>query len=172
MNKKIGFTLILFLIITLLCACSTNKADNNHKYTSQELQRLCLIKIYSAKDDTLINTIEDRDILSQFNQLSNKNLNFTDNEERKNALKGSTPLYVIVAYKSSAAIYNDGNLEKLYTITIYKDINTIKMEISKNAIKSFSVPSEYLTCYQNMTDEKMKFLKSLTSFSEDDKSKQ
>lgn len=170
MNKKIVFTIILSLIIAILSACSSGTTDNNREYTSQKLQHLCRIEIYSAEDDTLINTIEDSDMLSQFNEL-NVVSDFTDNEEEiKNALKDSTPLYRIVTYKSPAAVYNDGELEKLYTITVYKDTNIIKMEVSEETIKSFPVPSEYLTFYEDVTDEEMEFLMSLTSFSIDDES--
>ncbi|MBU5439918.1 hypothetical protein KQI42_18050 [Tissierella sp. MSJ-40] len=171
MNKKIVFTIILSLIIAILSACSSGTTDNNREHTSQELQRLCRIEIYSAEDDTLINTIEDSDMLSQFNGLNNVASDFTDNEEEiKNALKDSTPLYRIVAYKSPVAVYNDGELEKLYTITVYKDTNIIKTEVSEETIKSFPVPSEYLTFYEDVTDEEMEFLMSLTSFSIDDES--
>ena len=75
-----------------------------------------------------------------------------------------------MAYKSPVAVYNDGELEKLYTITVYKDTNIIKMEVSEETIKSFPVPSEYLTFYEDVTDEEMEFLMSLTSFSIDDES--
>lgn len=166
MNKKIDFAIILSLIVTTLCACSLSMTDNNRKHASQKLQRLYRIEVYSAESDTLLNTIEDSKILTQFNALDSEVSDFFNNEEIKNVLKDATPLYRIVTYKSPAAT-NDTELEKLSTITIYKNTNIIMMEISENNIKSFSVPSEFLIFYENATAEKMEFLKSLASFSID-----
>ncbi|SEM71548.1 hypothetical protein [Hydrogenoanaerobacterium saccharovorans] len=171
MSKKIIFIMSL-LLITVLGACSIDTTKNDKEYTSQELQRLCRIEVYSSEDNSLINTIEDSDILFKFNQWSSEITGLSgEKNEIKEKLEDSESLYCIAAYKSPAALHKDGELEKNITVTIFKDTNMIKVEISPEAIKSFSVPSEYLTFYEDITDEKMQFLISLaTSSLNDDKS--
>lgn len=160
------------LLITVLGACSIDRNKNDKEYTSRELQRLCRIEVYSSEDNSLINTIEDSDILFKFNQWSNEITGLSgEKNEIKEKLEDSESLYCIAAYKSSAALHKDRELEKNITVTIFKDTNMIKVEISPEAIKSFSVPSEYLIFYEDITDEKMQFLISLaTSSLNDDKS--
>lgn len=173
MKNRIIFIMILSLIATVMCACSSNSTDYNRNQESHDLQRLCRIEVYSSENDTLINTIEDIDMLDQFNEFDSE-VSYSmedENQETENKLEDYTPLYRIVAYKSPVATYNNGELEKLSTTTIFKDSNIITMEISQDAIKSFSVPSEYLTFYEHITDEKMDFLISLISFSINDESR-
>lgn len=77
-------------------------------------------------------------------------------------LEDYEPQYIITSFKTPAAIFNDGNLEEISNITIYKDTNMIKMQISPDTIKGYRVPSEYLTNYFEITDEVRDFLISLT----------
>ncbi|QUH19967.1 hypothetical protein [Alkaliphilus sp. B6464] len=164
MNKKIIITIALSLI-TILSGCSIGTTTNDKEYTSQDLQRLSCIEVYSAEDNVLINTIEDSEVLFQFNELDSEVSGFAGKgKEIEKMLEDSIPMYKIVIYKTPAATYNDGKLEKIVTITTYKDINMIKTEVSAETIKSFSVPSKYLTFYEDITDEKMEFLVSLASF--------
>lgn len=165
MIKKNILMIALLLLAVTLAGCSIGTAASTKKHSSKGPENLSRIEVYSAKDNVLINTIEDSKMLLQFNELYKGVSDFagrTDSDlEAKKNLGDSIPLYRIVTYKSSAALYNDGKSEKLTTITIYKGTNITKMEVSPKAIKSFSVPSEYLTFYETISDTKMKFLMSL-----------
>lgn len=166
MIKKIIVTLMLSLVVALLCACSSVTSDRNAKESSPELQRLCRIDIYSAKDDSFIKSIEDPDLLNQFQKIEDEISelsDFSDNEKIADSLKNYTPFYQIISYKSPAAIYNDGELEKLSTLTIYTDTNVCKIEVAAENVKSFSVSSEYLAFYATLSEENMTFLSSLES---------
>ena len=79
----------------------------------------------------------------------------------KKSLKGANEQHRFVAYKRPVARFGDGELEENFTITLYEDTNIIKMTVSKESIKAFSVPEEFLAFYFEMSDEEMDFLTSL-----------
>ena len=47
------------------------------------------------------------------------------------------------------------------TITLYEDKNIIKMTVSGESIKGFSVPEEFLVFYYEVSEEEMNFYHSL-----------
>ena len=47
------------------------------------------------------------------------------------------------------------------TITLYENSNIIKMTVSNESIKSFSLPENFLTFYYNISNEELQFLISL-----------
>jgi hypothetical protein len=172
MKKYIIWLLTAFIAITLVgCSEVISFEASTDDNTTDNLQRLSCIKIYSATNQTLINTIEDKDILIKFIQNTTFAEQWTntgtddsiDQQEKiRQKLEDYEPQYIITSYKTPAAIINDGNLEKISDITIYKDTNIIKMQISPDTIKAYRIPSEYLTDYFEITDEVRDFLISLT----------
>ncbi len=160
MNKKLIIIIALLSLITVLdgCASKSTKAG----------QQLARIEVYSGVDNTLINTIEDKEGLLEFNQKTACEEQWDDDymdqqEKIQEKLEGHKPLYIFTSYKKPVAMNNDGTLEKISEITVYKDTNIIKTQVSPDAVKNFTVPSEYLTYYFDSSDETIDFLVSLTN---------
>lgn len=154
---KIGMCLFLGLSIFGGCA-----APQEQKYTIEELDNLAEIRIYSADDNELIKTVSDEEQLYQYNQCTTfENLYTEDHQnELEKDLEDATEQYYLVSYKYPVAILGEKELEKNTTITIYEDINMIKMEVSAENINSF-ISEEFLVFYYEISDEEMQFYLSL-----------
>lgn len=162
MNKK-SYIKIGILIVFGLCMC-IGCSTRHEKYTLEELNNLAEIKIYSAENNELIETISDEEQLYQYNQCS---LSFdnSDIEERQDELKkdleGIKEQYYLVAYKYPAARWEEKELEENTTITLYENAAIIKMTVAEESIKAFSIPEEFLTFYYELSEEEIKFYRSL-----------
>lgn len=155
MNKKTIVITIIILFLGLgigVIGTSVNKSD--------DLQRLSRIEIYSS-NGSLINTIEDKNILSQFNKIQGNDISYEQESEIKNTINNLTELYTIISYKAPASRWNNGTLEKLMEITIYSDIDMIKEQIAPENIKNFNVSEEFMTFYVSISPEEKEFLLSL-----------
>jgi len=159
MNKKLIIVIALLSLITVLggCASGSTKAG----------QQLAQIEVYSVADNTLVNTIEDEESVLEFNQKTAFEEELDDDymdqqEEIQKKLEEREPLYIFISYKKPVAMNNDGTLEKISEITVYKDSNIIKEQVSPDAVKNFAVPSEYLATFYESSEETMDFLVSLT----------
>ncbi|WP_283607595.1 hypothetical protein [Faecalispora anaeroviscerum] len=125
----------------------------------EETQELAKVEVYTAKDDRLMKTIDDSEFLSK---LSEENEEAEDQEKIvQSTTENRVPLYKFVAYKTPAALSNNQKYEKIFTITIFENSNLIRTEVASEAIKSFPVPSEYLTFYEEVSNEKIDFFLSL-----------
>ncbi|WP_312649605.1 hypothetical protein [Aminipila sp.] len=168
MTKKLFVTIFLLLLFSIFSGCSPGDSSNSNTETAED-QRLARIEVYSANEQTLIDTIENKETLAAFS----KSTSFTDQledidddymeqqAEIQKKLEKYEPQYVFISYKTPAAINNDGALEKILKITVYKDTNIIKVQISPDNVKNCSVPSEYLTfCFQ-ASDKEIAYLYSL-----------
>lgn len=163
MNKK-SYIKTVILLVFGLCICAGCSTQQGEKYTLEELDNLAEIKIYSAENNELIETISDEEQLYQYNQCSL----FFDNsdiEERQNELKkdleGIKEQYYLVSYKYPVARFGKKELEKNTTITLYENTNIIKMTVAEESIKAFSIPEEFLTFYYELSEEEMNFYRSL-----------
>jgi hypothetical protein len=162
MSKKNILVLSFLALVVILLGYNNLSKISGKETTSQKLQRLSRIEVYSAKDNVLINTFEDRDALLQFDKVCTDILSVSGNEEDVNTFPGNKlPLYTIITYKKSAAIYSKKELEKSLTLTLYQDSNKIKLEVAPENVKAFSVPDEYLTFYADLSDENLKYLLAL-----------
>ena len=147
-----------------LCICAGCSAQQGKKYTLEELDNLAEIKIYSAENNELIETISDEEQLYQYNQCS---LSFdnSDIEERQDELKkdleGRKEQYYLVSYKYPVARFGGKELEENNIITLYENTNIIKMTVAEESIKTFSIPEEFLTFYYELSEEEMNFYRSL-----------
>ena len=163
MNKK-SYIKIFILLVFGLCICAGCSSQQGEKYTPEELDNLAEIKIYSAENNELIETISDEEQLYQYNQCS---LSFDDSdiEERQDELEkdleGIKEQYYLVAYKYPVSRFGKKELEKNNTITLYENINIIKMTVAEESIKAFSVPEEFLTFYYELSEEEIEFYRSL-----------
>lgn len=158
MAKRYGILLIMISVAMFLGGCANRRQD-----TSGNLQRLTKIEVY-AQDNVLLNTIEDKEILLQYQEWI---VNLEEDEkgqedEWKEELEGCNSVYSIVTYKTPAAVFNDGTLEESTVITVYQDTNLIKYQILPENIKSFSVSAEDLAFYYIVPDENLEFLHTLT----------
>lgn len=82
-------------------------------------------------------------------------------EELKKDLEGAEEQYYLTAYKYPVARFGAKEPEENHTVTLYEDTNIIKMTVAEEAIKSFSLPEEFLTFYYEMPEEEMEFFRSL-----------
>ena len=163
MTRKVPVAIVLLIVFSVFSGCSVGThADSNEP-------QLARVEIYSASDQTLIGTIEDKKALATFNEntLFTEQLDNMDEDsinqqaEIQKELEVHTEQYNFISYKAPVAVSSDGTLEKIYEITVYKDTNIIKFQVSPESIKNFSVPSELLTFYFKASDETLKYLNSL-----------
>ena len=162
MNKKIYITITILLVLGLciFAGCSTQQ---ERKYTIEDLDNLAEIRIYSAENNELINTISDEEQLYQYNHCS-----FWDDSdiierqsELKKDLEGAKEQYYLISYKYPVARFGKKELEKNITITLYEDTSIIKMTVAEESIKGFSVPEDFLIFYYEISEEDMNFYRSL-----------
>ena len=66
-----------------------------------------------------------------------------------------------VKNKGIAVRFGGEELVENTTITLYEDKNIIKMTVSGESIKVFSVPEEFLVFYYEVSEEEMNFYHSL-----------
>lgn len=67
----------------------------------------------------------------------------------------------MVAYKFPVSQIGNKDLEENFTITLYENSNIIKMTVSSESVKNFSLPQEFLTFYYSTSNEELQFLNSL-----------
>ena len=157
MKKKIGMMLVLGL-----CICAGCSAQQERKYTLEDLNNLAEIQIRSAEDNEPIKTISDEEQLYQYIQCSLwSDLDVEEQDELKKCLEGAKEQYYLVSYKYPVARFGSNELEKNNTITLYEDTNIIKITAAEESIKAFSFPEEFLTFYYEATEEEMNFYRSL-----------
>ena len=163
MNKK-SYIKICILLVFGLYICAGCSSQQEKKYTPEELDNLAEIKIYSAVNHELIETISDEEQLYQYNQ-SFLSFDHSDIEERQDELKkdleGIKEQYCLIAYKYPVSRFGEKELEENNTITLYENINIIKMTAAEETIKAFSIPEEFLTFYYELSDEEIEFYRSL-----------
>lgn len=178
MKKGIAITALSTLILFVFCGCSvitafstatsSHQESSNHEvsakqeYSAKEEEdtyKLAKVEVYSAKDNRLIKTIDDSELLSR---LSEEN-EIAEDEDKlmQSTPESGIPLYNFVAYKVPAAIITDQKAEKIFTITIFENSNLIRTEVASEAIKAFPIPSQYLTFYEEVSKEKINFFLSL-----------
>ncbi|MDE7425553.1 MAG: hypothetical protein K2N51_17980 [Lachnospiraceae bacterium] len=161
MNKK-SYIKIVILLVFGLCICVGCSTQREEKYTMEDLDNLAEIRIYSAENNELIKTISDEEQLYHYNQYSI--FDDSDTEEHQNELKkdlkGAKEQYYLTSYKYPVARFGGEELEENTTITLYEDKNIIKMTVSEESIKGFSVPEEFLIFYYEISEEEMNFYRS------------
>lgn len=155
MNKKITFVVSLLLLF-ILGGCNT------------ESQKLKKVEVFSS-NNTLLNTIENKEELKTFNE----NLSLEENwneidenylnqqEELKKTIENHEEQYIFITYQAAVAKNSSESLEKVMEIIVYEKSNIIKVEISPDTVKNISIPSEYLTFYFETSDEIIEYLNSL-----------
>lgn len=161
------------LAACLLVGCGVSQ---DRKYTEEELDNLAKLEIYEAGSDTPLKTIEDEETLYQYNQIFSRSGDdgddfaewepeFDDYEPEEGEWKENPPdeqeTYRIVAYKHPVAKFGDKEPVKFLTTTLYENTDIVKIMVADTAIKSFSLPEEFLTFYYEMSEEDREFYDSL-----------
>lgn len=164
MNQKNLIKISVLLMFGLgICICAGCSAQQKEKYTREDLGNLAEIRIYAAETDELVKTINAEEQLYQYNQCSL--FEASDIEERQDeleqSLEGKKEQYDLVSYKYPAARFGSKELEENSTITLYEDTNIIRLAVSEESMKVFSVPEEFLTFYYEISEEEMDFYRSL-----------
>lgn len=172
MRKRIAITALSTFILFVFCGCSVitafSMAASNHQESSsheesakqeEDTYKLAKVEVYSAKDDRLIRTINDSELLLKLSE-ENEELEEADKQIQSTTENG-VPLYYFVFYKTPASSIRTEKYEKIFTIFIFKDSNLIRTEVASEAIKAFPIPPEYLTFYEEVSKEKMDFYLSL-----------
>lgn len=89
----------------------------------------------------------------------------SDIEERQDELgkdlDEAKEQYDLISYKYPVARFGGKELEKNTTITLYENTNIVKMTVAEEAIKSLSIPEEFLTFYYELSEEEINFFRSL-----------
>ncbi len=164
MNQKSHIKISILLMFGLgICICAGCSAQQKEKYTKEDLGNLAEIRIYAAENHELIKTIKDEEQLYQYNQCSL--FEASDIEERQGeleqSLEGKNEQYDLISYKYPAARFGSKEPEENSTITLYEDTNIIRLAVSEESIKAFSVPEEFLIFYYEISEEEMDFYRSL-----------
>lgn len=164
MNQKSHIKISVLLVFGLgICICAGCSAQQEEKYTREDLDNLAEIRIYAAENHELVKTIKDEEQLYQYNQCSL--FEASDIEERQDeleqSLEGKKEQYDLISYKYPAARFGKKDLEENATITLYEDTNVIRLAVSEESVKAFSVPEEFLTFYYEISEEEMDFYRSL-----------
>lgn len=161
MKKRYTPIGILFVLVLSLCAgCAAGQGEKDAR---EELNNLAEIRIYTAADGKLIQTITDEEQLYQYSQSALfEDSNIEERQgELEEALEGAKEQYELVSYKYPAARFGDKEMEEVMTLTLYEDNNIVKMTVADGSIKSFSLPEELLTFYDEVSEEDMVFYRSL-----------
>lgn len=162
MNKR-SYIIINILLVFGLCICAGCSAQQEEKYTIEDLDNLAEIRIYSAENNELIKTISDEEQLYQYNQCSL--FDGSDivelQDELKKGLEGAKEQYYLVSYKYPVARFGEKELEENITIILYENTNIIKMMVSEESIKGLYIPEEFLIFYYELSEEEINFYRSL-----------
>lgn len=160
---------IFILFVSGLCICTGCSAEQTEKYTLEELDNLAEIRIYEAENGELIKTINEEEQLYQYNQCLPLADEAADEDtymegrqrEWKEELEDAKAQYYLITYKYPVSRFGEKELEENTTITLYEDKNIIKMTVSEESIKAFSLPEEFLTFYYELSEEELDFYYSL-----------
>lgn len=158
MKKRFHFILLVLAAALLFTGCAAGRLS-----AEEELRRLALLELYTA-DGQLLRSVDDPDTLREFNRLVSTEIEAQDRQPQlaePAQADGLCPLYTLVTYKTPAAVYPDGTLEKELELTLYRGSNLVREQIAPSNVRNFPVPEEYLTFYSTASDECIAFVQTL-----------
>jgi len=132
---------MIILALMLLAGCSSNVSDKG-----EAAEKKCRLEIYSAQDDTLLNTIDDQEQLKQL-------LAIDSWEEAGEKPEGLTPEYKLCVYQEKTLLAgqspdDERDYELIETLTTFGDNTYVEVEFSPDVIKNMELSEDYLTfCY-------------------------
>lgn len=160
------------MAVTLLTGCGSLAEE---EYTREELENLARLELYEAGSDELLRTIEDGETLYQYLQATevpDADYEYEDDYEYyeyeawgggelKEAAESAGEAYYLVVYRYPAAKFGSKEPEKVYTVTLYRDVKIAKMTGAEGLIKVIDLPEEMLTFWYEMSEEEADFYESL-----------
>jgi len=132
---------MVILAIMLLAGCSSNVPGNG-----EAAEKKCRLEIYSAQDDTLLNTIEDQEQLKQMLAIDS----WETADEKPGKL---TPEYKLCVYQEKTLLAgqspdDERDYELIESITTFKNSTYVEAVFSPDVIKNMELAEDYLTfCY-------------------------
>lgn len=153
MRKEI-FALAILGIIACLGGC--------RNFEEKETLHTARLEVYEEDGTTLINTVEDEEAVARFEAggWGQEDGISSDVDPAGKDLEGREPLFTIAAMKEPAALINNGEMEKTFTITVYEGTDVVKMVVMPQ-IKNIALSEEFLTFYFEVPEEDMEFFLSL-----------
>ena len=153
MRKEI-FALAILGIIACLGGC--------RNFEEKETLHTARLEVYEEDGTTLINTVEDEEAVARFEAggWGQEAGISSDVDPTGKDLEGREPLFTIAAMKEPAALINNGEMEKTFTITVYEGTDVVKMVVMPQ-IKNIALSEEFLTFYFEVPEEDMEFFLSL-----------
>lgn len=176
MNRKTGISRKRIAAVSIaagmaLFFCIGCGASGDGEDTKEELNNLAKVEIYSAESGELIKTVEEEELLCEYNkhpafdEFDEENFDGEaweeEQDEREESVREQKEKYYFISYRYPVAKLNDGEPMENMTITLYEDSDIIKIEISQENVKGISVPQEFLTFYEEITEEDREFYDSL-----------
>lgn len=174
-NILISFSAASALTVCALTGCALSEESG---YTREDLDNLAKLEVYEAGSDTLLKTIEDEETLYRYNQLFSMTMTGDEDDfaewetERESCYEqGEGELeekpeeeetHLIAVYKYPVAKFGDKEPVKMLTMTLYENTDIVKITVSDDSIKMFSLPEDFLTFYYRMSEEEREFYASLT----------
>lgn len=162
MNKR-RYVNIAAVLVFALWICAGCSRQQKGKYTAEELDNLAEIRIFSAENNELIKTIDDEELLYQYNQSVFSDDAYTEEQEAelKKKLEGAKEKYCFISFKYPVSRFGGKELEENTVITLFENTNIIKMEVSEASMKGAPIPDEFLVFYYEASEEEMDFYYSL-----------
>jgi len=137
---------MVILALLLLAGCSSSGFDK-----SEAAEKKCKMEIYSAQDDTLLNTVDDQEQLKQL-------LAIDTWETADEKSEGLTPEYKLCVYQEKTLLAgqspdDERDYELIETLTTFRDSTYVEAEFSPEVIKNMKLSEEYLTFYYLMPEK-------------------
>ena len=150
---KISKTILLLAMLGI-AAC----LGGCRNFEEKETLHTARLEVYEADGTTLINTVEDEEAVARFEAggWGQEDGISSDVDPAGKDLEGREPLFTIAAMKEPAALINNGEMEKTFTITVYEGTDVVKMVVMPQ-IKNIALSEEFLTFYFEVPEEDMEF---------------
>ncbi len=159
---KFGMLLAgMALAMCTLAGCAVSEESGYFREGSYDPVKL---EIYEAESGELQKTVEEEEMLYQFNQLfevSGEELETGTEHYEAGMVKEAEETYHIIVYKRPVAKFGDKEPVKIFTVTLYENTDVAKMTVVDESINAFPIPEEFLTFYYEMSKEESDFYASL-----------
>ncbi len=149
------------LAMCTLAGCAVSEESGYFREGSYDPVKL---EIYEAESGELQKTVEEEEMLYQFNQLfevSGEELETGTEHYEAGMVKEAEETYHIIVYKRPVAKFGDKEPVKIFTVTLYENTDVAKMTVVDESINAFPIPEEFLTFYYEMSKEESDFYASL-----------
>jgi len=137
---------MVILALLLLAGCGANGPDKG-----EAAEKKSKMEIYSAQDDTLLNTIDDQEQLKQL--LAIDTWKTADKKP-----EGLTPEYRLCVYQEKTLLAgqspdDERDYELIETLTTFRDSSYVEAVFSPNVFKNVELAEDYLTFYYLMPEK-------------------